>query len=179
MGVKNDRWILEKGKEIFSPFEKELVKAGVISYGVGSYGYDIRLGKEFLVPEGNYTLDPKGENNFRKVIADIVKLPPHRFVLGKSFEYVKIPRETIALCTGKSTYARCGILINITPLEPEWEGYITIAISNIGSRSVYLYSGEGIAQVIFFSGEEVCRISYRDRKGKYQKQKEVTPSRIE
>lgn len=179
MCVKNDKWLREKGREIFHPFEEKLIRKGVISFGVSSYGYDIRLGREFLIPAGKYPLDPKGQNSYRKILADVIKLPPHSHILGCSLEYVKIPRETIAICTGKSTYARCGIMVNITPLEPEWEGYITISISNTSSRPVFLYASEGIAQIIFLSAFEPCEESYRERKGKYHEQKSITPSKVE
>ncbi len=177
MGVKNDRWIIQHGHEIFQPFESELVKTG-ISYGPGSYGYDIRLSNEFLVPPSGAIFDPKNPPGFRKVIADIFRLPPSSHVLGRSLEYVKVPRDTLVLCTGKSTYARSGLIVNITPLEPEWEGYITISLVNASSHTIFLYSGEGIAQLVFLGAEEVCERSYRDRKGKYQKQKDITPSKV-
>ena len=175
MGVKNDKWLKKHGHQIFHPFVPLCVSEG-ISYGVGSYGYDVRLGREFLIPPQNGTMDPKHPPRFKRVIADVIKAPPSSVILGMSMEYLKIPRDTLAICTGKSTYARAGLIVNITPLEPEWEGHITISLINATSHHIMLYAGEGIAQVIFFSADEVCEISYRDRKGKYQAQKNVTPS---
>jgi dCTP deaminase len=179
-GIKNDRWIKEMAKtsSMIEPFVEELISEGVISYGLSSYGYDFRLSDEFLVPLKRKTpFDPKSASEFKFKRAERMVIEPGWYVLGKSLEYFRIPKNVIGVCVGKSTYARSGIIINITPLEPGWEGYITIAISNISKRKVTLYAGEGIAQVLFFEGEEPL-VSYADRKGKYHKSKEIKPPLI-
>lgn len=187
MPVKSDKWIKKmcNEKKMIEPFEKSLVSEGKISYGLSSYGYDLRLYDEFRVmkkdaPEGKIITDPKnaGKYGFETSKKDIFEIEPGITVLGRSYEYFRIPRNTLAVCYGKSTYARCGILVNITPLEPEWEGYITIAISNISSETVKLYSMEGISQVVFIESDETCLISYADRKGKYQSQKDITSAKV-
>lgn len=181
-GVMNDRWIkkmaIEKG--MIDPFEEKLISQGVISYGLSSYGYDFRLSNEFMIPAENLSIDPKQvtPDDFMGIKNIKIKLKPNSYILGRSVEYFKIPREVIGICTGKSTYARCGVVINITPLEPEWEGHITISIHNISGREVTIYAGEGIAQVIFLGGKDVCKISYKDRKGKYQNAKGIGIPRI-
>lgn len=184
MAVKTDGWIrrmaLEKG--MIEPFVENQVRQGVISYGLSSYGYDFRVADEFRVPaDGNATvIDPKAPrlDTFRTVKADHVVIPPNSFVLARSVETFRIPRDVITVCTGKSTYARCGVVVNVTPFEPEWEGTATLEISNTAPRPAKLYANEGIAQLLFLEGAGVCEVSYADRKGKYQKQVEVTPPRL-
>jgi len=177
-GIKNDKWIKEmvRTSSMIEPFVEELVSSGVISYGLSSYGYDFRLSDEFLVPlRGKKPFDPKSETTaFRFKRAKRMIIGPGWYVLGKSLEYFRIPKNVIGICVGKSTYARSGIMVNITPLEPGWEGYITVAISNLSQRKVILHAGEGIAQVLFFEGEEPF-VSYADRKGKYHESKEIKP----
>jgi len=178
--LKNDRWIKEMSlkHEMIVPFEGQQVKGGAISYGLSSYGYDIRLADKYKVFKLDSTnpLDPKNipEGVFKDYQGDICIIPAHSFVLGRSLEYFKIPRKAMALCLGKSTYARIGVIVNVTPLEPEWEGYITMEISNTSPNPVKVYSREGIAQLVFFESDEACLVSYRDRKGQYQAQKEIT-----
>lgn len=175
---------MAKEKEMIKPFSQDLVNKGKISYGLSSYGYDIRLDNKFKVftpiEKSAAVIDPKKIDNnlFRDMISDVCIIPAHSFVLGQSIEYFKIPRTITGLCTGKSTYARCGIIVNVTPLEAEWQGYLTIEISNNSSLPAKLYAGEGIAQILFFESDECCAVSYADRKGKYQKQKEVTVARV-
>ena len=189
MGVKSDEWIermcLEK--DMIRPFECNQVRSGGISYGLSSYGYDFRLWDEFLLPpppssSREEVIDPKSLSSetvaFTRVRKPSHDIPPGSFILGRSIEYFRIPGNILALCTGKSTYARAGLAVNITPLEPGWEGYITIHIFNTASCPVRVYALEGIAQAIFLSGDGNCRVSYRDREGKYQHQSEITPSKI-
>lgn len=170
----------EKGMIV--PFYNEQIRKGVISYGVSSYGYDMRIADEFKIftNVNNAIIDPKDfkANNFNDFKGDICVIPPNSFVLGRSVEYFRIPREVLAICLGKSTYARCGIIINITPLEPEWEGHVTIEISNTAPLPAKIYSNEGIAQLLFIEASEVCEISYADKAGKYQAQKGITPARM-
>lgn len=167
---------------MIEPFEDKLVSGGVISFGVSSYGYDMRISNKFLVPviEPGAIIDPKDKENmeFREIETDRFLLEPGTYALARSLEYFRIPRDVLALCSGKSTYARCGVLVNLTPFEPEWEGYVTIAISNTAPSPVLLRAGEGIAQVIFIAAENVCAVSYSDRKGKYQGQKDITTAKI-
>lgn len=165
--------------EMIRPFEPQQVKNNNISYGLSSYGYDIRLADEFKIfksHSGQAILDPKKINPdlFEDYSGESCVIPPHSFILARSLEYFKIPRNALALCTGKSTYARIGVIVNVTPLEPAWEGYITIEISNTSPCSVMLYAKEGIAQVVFFESSEACQISYADRKGSYQAQTRIT-----
>lgn len=182
--LKSDHWIkkmaLEKG--MIEPFEESLVSKGRISWGPSGYGYDMRVADEFLIFTNlNATLvDPKAfdEKSFVKHQGDFCIVPPNSFALARSIEYFRIPRETLGLCIGKSTYARCGIVVNITPLEPEWEGHLTIEISNTTPLPAKIYSNEGIAQLIFLEGDQVCRVSYADRKGKYQAQRGVVLPRV-
>ena len=181
--VKNDRWIKKMAEQgMIAPFDKRQIKKGVISYGVGSYGYDMRVADEFKVFSAVNTLhiDPKNsrQNSFIDFQGKVCIIPPNSFVLGRSLEYFRIPREVLVLCLGKSTYARCGIIINVTPLEPEWEGYVTMSISNTSPVPAKIYANEGIAQLIFIEGSEVCEKSYADKKGKYQAQKSITLSRM-
>lgn len=181
--VKNDRWIKKMAaKGMIKPFHKEQIKEGVISYGVSSYGYDMRIADEFklFTHLQNTVIDPKAldPKSFIDVKGNICIIPPHSFVLGRSVEYFRIPREIIVICLGKSTYARCGIVINVTPLEPEWEGYVTIEISNTAPLPVKIYAHEGIAQLLFLEGSELCEKSYADKAGKYQAQKGITLAKI-
>ena len=182
--VKNDRWIREMAeKGMITPFADDQVRKGAISFGVSAYGYDMRISDEFKIFSTiNATvIDPKKFNprSFVDYKGEVCIIPPNSYVLAVSVEYFKIPRETIVICTGKSTYARCGIVVNVTPLEPEWEGHVTIAISNITPLPARIYANEGIAQIIFLAAAEVCAKSYADKSGKYQAQKEITLSRID
>ncbi|MFP6871698.1 MAG: dCTP deaminase [Nitrospinota bacterium] len=180
MSIKSDRWIIEMAREkrMIEPFEAEQVRNGKISYGVSSYGYDIRIANEFnIFTNVNSTIvDPKNfdEGSLVSSSADTCIIPPNSFALARTVEYFRIPRNILTLCVGKSTYARCGIIVNVTPFEPEWEGYVTLEISNTTPLPAKIYANEGIAQVLFFESDEVCQISYADKKGKYQKQKGLT-----
>ncbi|MEO0198413.1 MAG: dCTP deaminase [candidate division WOR-3 bacterium] len=184
MPVKSDKWIKEMALKhrIIEPFEEKLITQNVISYGLSSYGYDIRVADEFRVfTEVFQTIvDPKNfsPKSFVEIRGDHCIIPPNSFCLARSVEYFRIPRNVIGICLGKSTYARCGIVVNITPLEPEWEGHLTIEISNTTPLPAKIYAGEGIAQVIFIESDEICSVSYKDRKGKYQGQVGVTPPKI-
>lgn len=179
MSIKNDIWIREQAikNNMINPFSEQ-VSDGVISYGLSSYGYDMRVGSEYLVFTGQpreVLIDPKNMYaDFHRHVGGYCIIPPNSFALAKSVEYFRIPRDVLAICTGKSTYARCGIITNITPLEPEWEGIVTLEISNTTTLPAKIYSGEGIAQVIFLAAENMCQISYNDRRGKYQKQQRLT-----
>ena len=183
--LKNDKWIrkMAKEKKIIEPFEETQVKKGVISFGLSSYGYDIRLSNEFKIFTNvfNSIVDPKNfdPKSFVDFKGEVCVIPPNSFVLGRSLEYFRIPRDVLGICVGKSTYARCGIIVNITPLEPAWQGYLTIEISNTTPLPVKVYANEGIAQVIFLGAEEECEVSYKDKKGKYQKQKGIELPKIE
>lgn len=184
MGIRPDHWIRRKAREgMIDPFEEGLIREGLISYGISSYGYDFRVDRFYKLfrKESVSTLDPKEmtEHCFRDHEGDSCLIPVGNFVLCKSYEYFRIPRDTLTICVGKSTYARCGVLVNITPLEPEWEGYITLSVVNNSPVPVRIHSGEGIAQLLFLQAEEECQVSYSDRKGKYQGQKEITLSRLE
>ena len=176
MGVLAD-WQIEKLVKI-EPFAKGSLRPGAISYGVSSYGYDVRVGRHFKVFTNVYgaVVDPKNFSPaaFIDIEADSCVIPPNSFALAETIEYFEIPRDILAICLGKSTYARCGILVNITPLEPEWRGKITIEISNTTPLPAKIYANEGIAQILFFRAEQVCRTSYADKKGKYQDQKGLT-----
>jgi dCTP deaminase len=181
--IKNDHWIREMAeKGMIRPFNREQMRGGIISYGVSSYGYDMRVADEFKIFKGdsNTVVDPKNFNmdSFIDFKGDVCTVPCNSFVLGRSVEYFRIPREVLAICLGKSTYARCGIVINVTPLEPEWEGYVTIEISNTAPLPAKIYANEGIAQILFIEGSEICERSYADKAGKYQAQKEITPAKI-
>ena len=180
--IKNDKWI-EKMAEggMISPFENSQIRDGVISYGVSSFGYDLRISNEFKIFTNinNTVVDPKNfdPKSFVDLVSDICIVPPNSFALGRSVEYFKIPRNVLTICLGKSTYARCGIVVNVTPFEPEWEGYVTLEISNTTPLPAKIYANEGIAQVLFFEVEEP-RISYKDKKGKYQSQVGITLPRL-
>lgn len=180
--VKNDRWIIEMaGKGMIEPFNNEQVRKGVISFGVSSYGYDIRISDEFKMPNpGGGVIDPKNFNDsqFRDYKGEVCEIPANSYVICRSLEYLRIPRETLVLCFGKSTYARSGVIVNITPLEPEWEGHITISVSNTSPFPVRLYANEGIAQIVFLEAKDLCETSYADKKGKYQAQKGIVLPKI-
>lgn len=184
MGIKSDRWIRTMALEqrMIEPFADHQVREGVISYGVSSYGYDIRVADEFKIFTNVYSaiVDPKAFD-IRSMVdfkGDVCIIPPNSFALARTIEYFRIPRGCLTLCVGKSTYARCGIIVNVTPFEPEWEGYVTLEISNTTPLPAKIYANEGIAQVLFFEGDEPCEISYADKKGKYQFQKSIELPRL-
>ncbi|MBP7227648.1 MAG: dCTP deaminase [Longilinea sp.] len=179
MGIKSDRWIRKMALEhgMIEPFVDQQVRKGVISYGLSSYGYDIRVADEFKIFTNVYSaiVDPK-DFDTRSMIdfkGDVCIIPPNSFALARTVEYFRIPRSTLTVCVGKSTYARCGIIVNVTPFEPEWEGYVTLEISNTTPLPAKIYANEGIAQVLFFEGDEMCETSYADKKGKYQGQSTI------
>jgi dCTP deaminase len=177
--VKSDAWIREMaGRGMIEPFAEEGVRQGVISFGVSSYGYDMRLADVYrrLSADDRDLIDPKTFqlDRLEEIRASEIIVPANEFVTGRSLEYFRIPRDILTLCFGKSTYARCGIVVNVTPFEPEWEGYATISISNTGPAPVKLYSGEGIAQIVFLGAAQPCDRSYADKKGRYQAQKDIT-----
>jgi dCTP deaminase len=184
MSVKSDRWIREMSKKhgMIEPFVDGQVRMvdgrKVISYGLSSYGYDLRVASEFRVFTNIYNslVDPKNfsENSFVHIEGDSCIIPPNSFALARSVEYFRIPRDVITMCIGKSTYARCGIIVNVTPFEPEWEGFVTLEISNTTPLPAKIYANEGLAQVIFYQGTEACEVSYADRGGKYMGQREIT-----
>ena len=180
MSIKPDRWIREMCRKhaMIEPFEEKQVRAGVISYGVSSYGYDIRIADEFKIFSNvsSSIVDPKKfDSTFLvDVHADVCIIPPNSFALARTVEYFRIPRSTLVVCLGKSTYARCGIIVNVTPLEPEWEGHVTLEFSNTTTLPAKIYANEGVAQMIFLESDEVCETSYADRGGKYQGQRGVT-----
>jgi dCTP deaminase len=184
MPIKSDRWIKRMALEhrMIEPFVDDQVREGVISYGVSSYGYDVRVGNEFKVFTNVYNtvVDPKNfdPKSFVDITADVCIIPPNSFALASTIEYFRIPRDILTVCLGKSTYARCGIIVNVTPFEPEWEGHVTIEISNTTPLPAKIYANEGIAQVLFFQGDEPCEKSYKDKKGKYQAQRGVTLPKI-
>lgn len=177
--LKSDRWIRKMSREhdMINPFSEKQVREGVISYGLSSYGYDLRVADEFKIftNVNNALVDPKrfDEKSFVTVQTDICIVPPNSFALARSVEYFKIPRSVLTICVGKSTYARCGIIVNVTPFEPEWEGFVTLEISNTTPLPARIYANEGLCQIIFFESDEVCETSYADRKGKYQAQKGI------
>jgi dCTP deaminase len=180
MGIQNDRWITQMARDcrMIEPFEGRQVRQGVISYGVSSYGYDMRVAREFRIFTNvlNSIVDPKAfdPKSFVEFEGDVCIVPPNSFALARSVEYFRIPRDVVTVCVGKSTYARCGIITNVTPFEPEWEGYVTLEISNTTPLPAKIYANEGIAQVLFFKGDEPPEVSYADKKGKYQGQQGVT-----
>ena len=184
MSIKSDRWIRQMclEQQMITPFAEKQVREGVISFGVSSYGYDVRIADEFKIfTNVNSTIvdpknmDPASMVDFRGPVAII---PPNSFALGRTVEYFRIPRNVLATCVGKSTYARCGIITNVTPFEPEWEGHVTLEISNTTPLPAKIYANEGIAQVLFFESDEVCEVSYKDKAGKYQSQTGITLPRI-
>ena len=184
MTIKSDRWIQRMATEqsMIAPFEAEQVRSldghKVISYGTSSYGYDVRCSNEFKVFSNinSAIVDPKAfdENSFVDLTSDVCIIPPNSFALARTVEYFKIPRNVLTICLGKSTYARCGIIVNVTPLEPEWEGHVTLEFSNTTNLPAKIYANEGVAQVLFLESDEVCATSYADRSGKYQGQVGVT-----
>ena len=184
MSIKPDTWITRMALEhrMIEPFVDDQVRAGVISYGVSSYGYDVRVGNQFKVFTNvfNTVVDPKNfdPKSFVDIEADECVIPPNSFALASTIEYFRIPRDVLTVCLGKSTYARCGIIVNVTPFEPEWEGHVTIEISNTTPLPAKIYANEGIAQVLFFQSDEPCARSYKDKKGKYQAQQGVTLPKI-
>ncbi len=178
MSIKNDKWIIKQAKGgMIEPFAGRQVRKGVISYGVSSYGYDMRISDEFKIftNVNSSVVDPKqfSPKNYIDYKGDICIIPPNSFALARSVEYFRIPRKVLTVCLGKSTYARCGIIVNVTPFEPEWEGYVTIEVSNTTPLPAKIYANEGIAQVLFFEADEECLVSYADKKGKYQNQKGI------
>ncbi len=184
MGLKEDRWIREMAlaHNMIEPFCENQVGKNVVSYGLSSYGYDIRVSNEFKIFTNiNATVvDPKNfdEANVVDFIGDICIVPPNSFALARTVEYFRIPRDVLAICLGKSTYARCGIIVNVTPFEPEFEGHITIEISNTTPLPAKIYANEGIAQVLFLQGDADCEVKKKKKKGKYQKQEGITLPRI-
>jgi len=185
MGIKPDHWIRRQSIEhgMIEPFVENSVRQGVISYGVSSYGYDIRVSDEFKIftNVNSAVVDPKNfvPESFFDFKGDVCIIPPNSFVLSRTVEYFRIPRDVLVVCVGKSTYARCGLIVNVTPLEPEWEGFLTLEISNTTPLPARVYANEGIAQLLFFAGDEVCETSYKDKKGKYQSQVGIVLPRIE
>ncbi len=188
MSIKSDKWIrrMAKSHGMIEPFESSLIREldgqKIVSYGTSSYGYDIRCAAEFKVFTNiNSTIvDPKhfDPDSFVEMHGDSCLIPPNSFALARTVEYFRIPRNVLTICLGKSTYARCGIIVNVTPFEPEWEGYVTLEFSNTTPLPAKIYANEGVAQVIFFEADEVCETSYKDRGGKYQGQHGVTLPRI-
>jgi len=184
MSLKSDRWIRKMALEhgMIEPFTDGQVKEAngkkLVSFGLSSYGYDLRVAEHFKVFTNVYSsiVDPKNfrDDAFVDIRGETCIIPPNSFALAKSVEYFRIPRNVLTLCIGKSTYARCGIIVNVTPFEPEWEGYVTLEISNTTPLPAKIYAGEGLAQVIFFASAEECETSYADRKGKYMRQMEIT-----
>ncbi|MCP4395452.1 MAG: dCTP deaminase [Alphaproteobacteria bacterium] len=180
MSIMPDTWIREMAEkhDMISPFVESQKRDGVISYGVSSYGYDARCSNEFKVFTNidSAIVDPKefSDHSFVERDTDVCIIPPNSFALARTVEYFKIPRDTLVVCLGKSTYARCGIIVNVTPLEPEWEGHVTLEFSNTTPLPAKIYANEGVAQFLFFKSDEVCETSYRDRAGKYQGQTGVT-----
>lgn len=186
MSIKSDKWIkdMAQNHDMISPFEAGQIRigndgqTGGISYGTSSYGYDVRCSKHFKIFTNinSSIVDPKNfdENSFVDVESDVCIIPPNSFALAHTVEYFKIPRDVLTICLGKSTYARCGIIVNVTPLEPEWEGHVTLEFSNTTPLPAKIYAGEGVAQMLFFQSDEPCEVSYGDRQGKYQGQTGVT-----
>ena len=184
MSIRPDHWITKMASEhgMIDPFESNQVRDGVISYGVSSYGYDLRVSDEYKIftNVNNSIVDPKNfdDKSFVRYKGDICIVPANSFALARSVEYFKIPKNVLTLCVGKSTYARCGIIVNVTPFEPEWEGHVTLEISNTTPLPAKIYSNEGLCQVIFFESDEECENSYLDKSGKYQSQKGITLPKV-
>lgn len=185
--ILNDKEIIKRAiNGMIEPFESRQVKdiggVKIVSYGVSSYGYDMRISDEFKIftNVNNAIIDPKNfpESSYIDYEGSSCIIPPNSFVLARSLEYFRIPRDILTICVGKSTYARCGIIVNVTPFEPEWEGYVTIEISNTTPLPAKIYAFEGIAQVIFLKADNICEVSYKDKAGKYQNQKEITTARV-
>ena len=184
MGLQPDHWIRKMAAEhrMIEPYADSQVRNGVISYGVSSYGYDIRVADEFKIFTNVFSaivdpkhFDPKSMVDYK---GEVCVIPPNSFALARTVEYFRIPRDVLTICVGKSTYARCGIIVNVTPFEPEWEGFVTLEISNTTPLPAKIYSNEGIAQVLFFVADQECETSYKDRKGKYDKQTGVVPPKV-
>jgi dCTP deaminase len=184
MSIKADKWIRRMALEhgMIEPFEDRQVREGVVSYGLSSYGYDIRVADEFKIFTNinNTVIDPKNfdPRSFVDVKTDVCIVPPNSFALARTIEYFRIPRDILVICLGKSTYARCGMIVNVTPLEPEWEGHVTLEISNTTPLPARVYANEGICQFLFLKGESPPEVSYADRKGKYMRQTGVTLPRL-
>ena len=179
MSIKPDHWIIQMARDygMIEPFQATQVRSGAISYGVSSYGYDIRVAEEFKIFTNVHSavvdpkdFDPRSMVDFK---GDVCIIPPNSFALARTVEYFRIPRNVLTICVGKSTYARCGIIVNVTPFEPEWEGYVTLEISNTTPLPAKIYANEGIAQVLFFEAADECEISYADKQGKYQRQQSI------
>ena len=178
MTVKSDKWIKQMAtqEKMIEPFEEKQIRTG-ISFGLSSYGYDFRIGPKFKIFKGaQQVMDPKklSDDQFVPFEGDVCEIPPNGYVLAQTIEYFRIPRNVITICFGKSTYARCGVYVHVTPFEPEWEGHATIAISNSNQFPARIYAGEGIGQLLFLESDEQCDVSYADKKGKYQAQKDIT-----
>ena len=189
MGLKSDKWIrkMSDRHNMIEPFEGGLIKhngigTSLVSYGTSSYGYDVRCAPEFKVFTNVHSVlvDPKAfdPKSFVDITADVCIIPPHSFALARTVEYFRIPDDVLAICLGKSTYARCGIIVNVTPLEPGWEGHITLELSNTTPLPAKIYANEGVAQILFLQGDERCQTSYKERGGKYQGQKGVTLPKV-
>lgn len=184
MSIKSDRWIqrMAETQGMIAPFVTQQIRRQatdkVISYGVSSYGYDVRCANEFKIFTNinSAIVDPKNfdQNSFVDIVSDVCIIPPNSFALARTVEYFRIPRNVLTICLGKSTYARCGIIVNVTPLEPEWEGHVTLEFSNTTPLPAKIYANEGVAQMLFFESDEICQVSYKDRSGKYQGQLGVT-----
>ena len=185
MAIQPDHWIRERAQKdrMIEPFVENLTREGVISYGLSSYGYDARVADEFKIFTNvdSAVVDPKNftTNSFVDRKTDCCIIPPNSFALARTVEYFRIPRDTLVICLGKSTYARCGIIVNVTPLEPEWEGHVTLEFSNTTPLPAKIYANEGACQFLFLKGESLCETSYKDRKGKYQGQTGVTLPKVE
>ena len=181
MSIRPDHWIRRMAREhgMIEPFEDRQVRQGVISYGVSSYGYDMRVAREFRIFTNvlNSVVDPKNfdPKSFVEFEGDVCIVPPNSFALARSIEYFRIPRDVVTITVGKSTYARCGIIVNVTPLEPEWEGHVTLEFSNTTPLPAKIYANEGVAQMLFYQSDEQCEMTYKQRNGKYMGQTGVTP----
>jgi len=179
MSIKADSWIrrMAEGQGMIEPFSANQVSEGRISHGLSSYGYDLRLANDFKIfaPPSDALINPKAipSEYYRDHQGESCDIPGNTYVLGRTVEYLRIPRDVLTLCVGKSTYARAGILVNVTPFEPEWEGFVTVSIANTTPNTVRVFANEGLCQVLFFQSDEPCAISYKDRKGKYQAQKKI------
>jgi len=184
MSIQPDHWIRKMALErkMIEPFVDAQVRDGIISYGLSSYGYDIRVSDEFKIFTNVHSaiVDPKhfDQKSFVDFKGEVCVIPPNSFALSRTIEYFRIPRNVLTICVGKSTYARCGIIVNVTPFEPEWQGYVTLEISNTTPLPARIYANEGIAQVLFFAAEKECERSYADKKGKYQGQHSITLPRL-
>ena len=184
MSIKSDRWITRMAREhrMIEPFSDRQIREGVVSYGVSSYGYDVRIADDFKVFTNlnSTVIDPKhfDSRSFVDVRGEVCVIPPNSFALARTVEYFRIPRNVLVVTLGKSTYARCGIIVNVTPLEPEWEGIVTLEVSNTTPLPAKIYANEGIAQMLFFESDEPCEVSYADKKGKYQGQDKLTLPRL-